>query len=211
MTLRGYGGLSSRAVWVAVMTVPTDGQLSFNDFVSRTRKAGYIDDPSGYEHPPCGGDPPAGDPPAPQQTVERHHTPTATTTTLGSARPRTASTSPRLPGPGDLLNPRDGYVIAPVRLEPGSRVVGPPMVSCDFHGGHASVIEITGSVADVFEAYARQFADAATQASIWKTTNHGVVVRTATAGMGGGDAWVLTVVEQAHRRTYGLIQTTTDA
>src|SRR4051794_17965051 len=46
MTLRGYGGLSSKRGWVAVMTVSTDGQLSFKDFLSKARKAGYIDDPS---------------------------------------------------------------------------------------------------------------------------------------------------------------------
>jgi hypothetical protein len=249
MTLRGYGGLSSSDGWVAVMTVSTDGQLSFNDLVSQARKVGFVD---AYEDlpPHCGGDSqgsmvcsadltspkgetvdvesevgqcgpqgashlivsnsPGADLPPPTRTVKRRHLP-PTTTTTEPKRPGNAPSSPRLPGPGDLLNPRPGYVIAPVHLEPGSRVVGPPMVSCDFHGVHSSVIQITGPVDRVFDAYAQQFADEATDASVWETTAHGASVKTVVGGMAGGDAWVLTVVEQAHHRTYGLIQTTTDA
>ena len=248
MTFYPYGSLSTSLGWVAVMTVSGDGQLSFNDLVSRARKIGYTDRLS--DRPPrCGRnqgatvcsavlsspdtgedlhvdsevgkcgvqepshlvvtfDPERGQLPPPTRTIKGHRPPrTTTTTTTESDRSGHARTSPRLPGPGDLLNSPD---VAPVRLEQGSRVVGPPMVSCDIHRSHDSVIEVTGPVEQVFNAYARQFADAATEVSVWKSTDHGVTIRTAAAGLDGGDSRVISIVEQPHHPTYGLVQTATD-
>ena len=64
------------------------------------------------------------------------------------------------------------------------------------------MIEVTGPVDEVFNAYARQFADAASQASVWKSTDHGVTIRTAVAGLDGGDTQLISIVEQPHHPTY---------
>ena len=145
--------------------------------------------------------PPPTDPSSPGTTSVGRSGPTTTSTTS----PTTAPPFP-LPGPGELLNDRGHYEAAPVRLEPGSRVAGPPMVACDNSSSHHSVIVFDAPVEELVDAYARQWVDYSGDDGIIQTETLGDVRLTLlTVDEGSGDYWYLTVAEEPGQPTLGFV------
>jgi hypothetical protein len=111
-----------------------------------------------------------------------------------------------LPRPGELLNDRGTYEAAPVRLEPGSRAAGPPMIGCDNSSSHRSVLVFDAPVERLVDAYARQWAGYSHDPGVIRSETIGDVRLTfLTVEEGGGDEWYLTVAEEPDEPTYAFV------
>jgi hypothetical protein len=163
-------------------------------------------------------EPPPTSTPLPDATGSTSLATTTVTTTAGPATtgsiPRPVpppDPSPSLPQDGDLLNPRDDGVIAPVRLLPGSQLVGRPFVSCVEWPYAAAVVAITGGLDEVVDTYADQFARQSGERAVIRSAQLGGRRVTSVIGsQAGGDSWSLTIVDHNGQPTFGLVETSTD-
>lgn len=116
---------------------------------------------------------------------------------------------PPLAGEGDLIGVDLGGYPRQVRIEPGSRLAGPPIVLGPYFG-QSAVLEVTGDPAEVLALYRAQLVDTYGTGNVFDppvATVDGATLTVVAADEAGGDKATLTLVERPGEPAWLTLET----